>query len=180
VIKTQEQLATLSSPRSDARVTLPDGRVFSAPVGTSLVAYMEAAFPPGHPDRPIVGAIVDNRLTELVGPVQRDVTVLPVNLRHSDGARIYRRSLVFLLACAVEEIWPEVKIAVQHTIPSGGYCEVVGVRISARPNCATSGTDGADRCRGCAHCPQDDPPGGSSGIIQRKWRRRQGAPAGKP
>ncbi|MBX3064181.1 MAG: nucleoside kinase [Anaerolineae bacterium] len=116
-----------AEPRSDARVTFPDGRVFSAPVDTTLESYVLTAFPPEqpHPDGLVVGAVVDNRLCELTLPVLRDCAIIPVTLRSSDGSRIYRRSLAFLLVTAVSECFPGVKIAVQHDVPTGGmYCEL--------------------------------------------------------
>lgn len=130
----QRVRAARTVPRDDARVTFPDGSggfmIFSAPVGTPLVDYVRAAYPPDHPDQPILGAVVDNELSELTAPVTRDVTAYPVTLRDSDGARMYRRSLVFLLTAAANELFPGLKISVQHSIPSGGfYCEAVG-----RPN----------------------------------------------
>jgi len=72
------------------------GTVFSAPPGTPLLDYVEAAYPPDHSDYPILAALVDNELRELTIPVQRDVMVKPITLSSSDGHRIYRRSLVFL------------------------------------------------------------------------------------
>ncbi len=57
--------------------------------------------------------------------MQRDVTVKPITLSHSDGHRIYRRSLVFLLTTAANELFPGVKIEVLPSLSSGGYfCEV--------------------------------------------------------
>jgi uridine kinase len=124
--------AVLSSPRADARVTFPDGRVFSAPVDSPLTTFMNAAFPPAEVNignRPL-GAIIDNRLCELTYVVTRDVKAIPIDLRQSDGNRMYRRSLVFLLTTAANECFPGVKIAVEHSVPSGGfYCEPEG-----RPN----------------------------------------------
>ncbi|MBE2196595.1 MAG: nucleoside kinase [Anaerolinea sp.] len=119
-----------SEPRTDARVTFPDGCVYSAPVGTPLLTYVDAAFPDGHPERPVLGAVVDNQLVELTYAVSRDIKIQPIFLNDSDGGRIYRRSLVFLLITAAAELFPGVKIAVEHSIPTGGfYCEPVG-----RPN----------------------------------------------
>jgi uridine kinase len=119
-----------SEARTDARVTFPDGAVYSAPIGTPLVQFINTAYPPDHPDYPVLAAIVDNRLTELNMPVNRDIAVRPVFLHSSDGGRIYRRSLGFLMATAVEELYPGVKINVENAIPSGGfYCEPVD-----RPN----------------------------------------------
>lgn len=115
-----------STARLDARVSFPDGSVYSAPVGTPLLAYVEAAYPPGHPERPILAAIVDGNLRELTLPIERDVSVKPINFADSDGNRIYRRSLSFLLTTAAAELFPGVQIAVSHSIPSGGFhCEVL-------------------------------------------------------
>ena len=44
-----------------------------------------------------------------------------------DGMRIYRRSLTFLLSVAFEELFPDAKLYVEHSIASGGYfCQVTG------------------------------------------------------
>ncbi|HRE47801.1 MAG TPA: hypothetical protein PLD47_08750 [Aggregatilineales bacterium] len=119
-----------SEARSEARVTFPDGAVYSAPIGTPLLHYVNAAYPNGHPNRPILGGIIDNNLAELTYSVNRDLTLQPITLRDSDGGRIYRRSLVFLLITAAAECFPGVKIAVEHSIPTGGfYCEPLN-----RPN----------------------------------------------
>jgi uridine kinase len=122
----EKSQVTLSTARLDARVSFPDGSVYSAPVGTPLLAYIEAAYPPGHPERPILAAIVDGKLRELTMSVERDVRVKPVTYADSDGNRIYRRSLSFLLTTAAAELFPGVQIAIAHSIPSGGYhCEVL-------------------------------------------------------
>ncbi|MEP7289909.1 MAG: nucleoside kinase [Chloroflexota bacterium] len=122
----EQSPVSASSARTDARVMFPGGVVYSAPVGTPLLEYVNVAFPPEHPDRPVMGAVVDNELKELTYLVQRDVTIQPVTLTHSDGSRIYRRSLVFLLTTAAGELFPGIKIDVQHSLTSGGfYCEVL-------------------------------------------------------
>jgi uridine kinase len=118
---------TLSSPRTDARVTFLNGKVYSAPLGTPLLDYVNAAYPPGSPEWPVIAAIVDGDLRELTIPIQRDVLVKPITLSHSDGHRIYRRSVTFLLTTAASELFPGVKIVIEHSVPSGGaHCAVVG------------------------------------------------------
>ena len=45
----------------------------------------------------------------------------------ADGARIYRRSLVFLLEMAFEDLFPAGKLTIDHSISSGGfYCQITG------------------------------------------------------
>ena len=44
-----------------------------------------------------------------------------------DGARIYRRSLTFLLEMAFADLYPEANLYVDHSVASGGYyCQVAG------------------------------------------------------
>jgi len=57
--------------------------------------------------------------------VKRDCKVEPINLSQSDGVRVYRRSLSFLMMAAARKIFPGVEIFVDHSLPFGGYfCEV--------------------------------------------------------
>ena len=125
---------TLSEPRKTARVTmLTDGRIWSGPVGTPLARYFEHAHPelmpklePKDGDQTIIAAIVDGTLRELTYPVTCDVKVQPVLLSDSDGLRIYRRSLSFVLTVAAAELFPDRKIRIDHSLPFGGYyCAVV-------------------------------------------------------
>src|SRR5262245_61901834 len=98
------------------------------------MAFVDAAYPPNHPKRPILAAVVDNELRELTYPVQRDVVVRPLELHDSDGSRIYRRTLTFVLIAAAQEIFPDVRITVEHSLPTGGvHCSVEGRPPFTRP-----------------------------------------------
>lgn len=119
-------MVSRSSARTDARVIFPNGTVYSAPVGTPVQDYICAAYPEETPHGPVVGAIIDGDLRELTMPITRDATVKPITLADSDGSRIYRRSLVFVLTTAAAELFPGIKIAVEHSLVEGGfYCEVI-------------------------------------------------------
>ena len=119
-----------AEPRKTAQVIFVDRHlVLEAPVGTPLEAYVRAAeaHSAQEPDAPVVAAIVNGQLRELTRPVTSDVQVQPLTLRTSDGMRIYRRSLIFLLVTAVRELFPCCDVAVEHALPEGGfYCEVTG------------------------------------------------------
>lgn len=115
----------LSRPRQTAQVWLDDGRVYEGPVGTLLETFLRAAEP--NPPVPIVAAIVDGQLRELTYRVECDVEVTPLTTAASDGMRIYRRSLSFLLVTAAHELFPEAQVIVDHSLPFGGYfCRVQG------------------------------------------------------
>ncbi len=112
-------------PRQTAQATFPDERTFEAPRCTPLEAYMRAAYP-DHPV-PIIAALVDGDLRELTYLLQRDAQVVPVFLSDSDGVRIYRRSLSFLLVTAISELFPDVQVVIDYSVPFGGFfCRVLG------------------------------------------------------
>lgn len=116
-----------AEPRTTAQVKLPDGRIYEAPVGTEVRHYIDAA----GADRPwlfpIVAVLIDGELRELTYHVVRDVKVTPLGMDDRDGSRIYRRSLTFLLVVAMQELFPEVRVHVDHSVTFGGYyCEIEG------------------------------------------------------
>jgi len=110
--------------RPTAQVQLPDGRVFECARGAPLVDVFRSAFPP---DEQPVAAVVNGELWESSRPIHWDAAVRPVFLSDSDGARIYTRSLSFLLVIVVRELFPGVKVHIDYSVPHGGYvCHLDG------------------------------------------------------
>ncbi len=74
---------------------------------------------------PIVAALVNGHLRELTYALRRDADVVPIPVTSSDGMRIYQRSLSFLLVTAVKELFPDVRILIDHSVPAKGlFCTV--------------------------------------------------------
>ena len=114
-----------AQPRDSAQVWLDDGRVFEGPVGAPLEAFIEAAG--SDPDIPTVAALIDNELRELSYRVESDVELEPITMADSDGFRIYRRSLAFLLVTAIQELFPHTNVYIDHSLTFGGYfCQPQG------------------------------------------------------
>ncbi len=112
-----------AKPRDTAQVWFDDGRVFEGPVGTPLERFIQAAG--SDASAPTVAALIDNELRELTYRVEEDIEVTPITMADSDGFRIYRRSLAFLLVTAVHELFPGAKIYIDHSLTFGGYfCQV--------------------------------------------------------
>lgn len=109
--------------RDTVEILLPDGKVISGPRNTPVADFMQVYQDPDKPQ--IVGAIVNNDLRELTFPIKMDAVVSPVNMSDPDGARIYRRSLTFLLEVAFTELYPEWYLTIDHSVSSGAYyCHV--------------------------------------------------------
>jgi uridine kinase len=115
---------TLGSPRERVQARLPDGRIYEAPPCTPLKDIMRVLAGDETPHS-IVAAIVNGKLRELTFPLAADADVVPVMLSDTDGARIYRRSLSFLLVTAAAEVFPQAEVLISHSGYTGGYyCEV--------------------------------------------------------
>jgi len=109
------------------QVTFADGRIYEAPLGTQLEAYVRAAAADVPWPMPIMAALIDDELRELTYHIERDVEVTALGMDDRDGSRIYRRSLTFLLVVATQELFPEARLHVDHSVTFGGYfCEVEG------------------------------------------------------
>jgi len=115
----------VAKPRDTVQAVFPDGRILEGPVGTKLAEFVAAAYP--DPSVPAVAALVDGELWELSEPLRRDAEVRPIFMTDSEGIRIYTRSLSFLLAAAVAELFPQARLVIDHSVPFGGYyCRVMG------------------------------------------------------
>ncbi|MBI3159287.1 MAG: nucleoside kinase [Chloroflexi bacterium] len=130
----------LSSLSDTVQIFLPDGRAISGPRGAevgdflTLIGDVEQA--------QIVGALINGVLRELTTPIEIESRVEPLVMDTTDGMRIYRRSLTFLLDTVFEELYPGSHLIVDHSVSFGGYfCRVTGCepltqadldRISAR------------------------------------------------
>ena len=76
---------------------------------------------------PVMGIILNGELHELTYPVVMESFLEPVTMKDSDGMRIYRRSLTFLLETAFSGLFSGAELIIDHSISSGGYyCHVDG------------------------------------------------------
>lgn len=108
--------------RQTVQARFADGRAFEGPIGTPIEEFLNAA--DLQVDGRIVAAIMNGRLRELSTPMTVDADLEPETTAGSDGTRIYRRSLTFLMIAAAAEIFPGRIITIQHSMPFGGYyCE---------------------------------------------------------
>jgi uridine kinase len=123
-----EQLAKIIqsvSKRPTVEVCLSDGRILSGLRGTPVEEFVRII--PDMDDDLVVGAIVNGELRELTYRIEMDANISLVKTSAADGARIYRRSLTFLLESAFDDLYPHCTLVVDHSVASGGYyCHVLG------------------------------------------------------
>ena len=123
--KTSKPKIQLTEPRPEVEVHLPDGRVLSGPRGAKVGEFLESVADSF--EVPVVAAVVNRNLRELTYPITYESTVKPIDMSEPDGARIYRRSLTFLLEMAFCDLYPKGKLTIDHSVSFGGYyCQVSG------------------------------------------------------
>ncbi len=117
-----------TAPRQTIQININNGLVLEGPIGATVADYLTAAAAhnTGWETDLLMAGILDGRLRELAYPIQRDSTLAPIWRTDSDGSRIYRRSLVMLLATAIDELWPGTRVSVRYSLPEGGfYCKLL-------------------------------------------------------
>ena len=113
----------IHSFRPTIELILPDGRVYTGERGASLEKLLQVL--PEWDNPPIMGAVVNGELKELTFPIEIDSRIRLVTMGDDDGARIYRRSITFLLEAVFEELFPDINMTLDHSVSAGGYyCQV--------------------------------------------------------
>jgi uridine kinase len=121
-----EAKINLVPQRSSVEIQLPDGRVLSGPRGAKVGKFLETL----EYDAQLIAAVVNGDLRELTYPINIESRVIPITMSDPDGARIYRRSLTFLLEMAFSDLFPDATLFVDHAVASGGYyCQVTGHQL---------------------------------------------------
>ncbi|HEX9428275.1 MAG TPA: threonine--tRNA ligase [Candidatus Polarisedimenticolia bacterium] len=101
------------------KVTLPDGSVRSFPRGTTLEA-IASAIGPGL-GRDAIAALVDGAAKDIYLPLERDATVNFITPDSPQALEIYRHTTSHLLANAVKDLFPEVKIGIGPATAEGFF-----------------------------------------------------------
>ena len=71
---------------------------------------------------PWIAALVNNDLVGLQTLLDVESVVRPIDMRSVEGAAVYERSLGFLLAKVVNELFPGADLSVNYTMGDGVYC----------------------------------------------------------
>ena len=105
---------------STIRVTLDDGKATSRPAGTTVSSLAKSLI--SGDGLPYVAALVNNDVCSLSYPLGVNSQVRFLTAADPHGWRVYRRSLCFLLAKAVRDLYPLANFAVEHSFGTGLYC----------------------------------------------------------
>ncbi len=99
---------------------------YEFPVGITLREVVESVAIESQ--YPMLAAYVNNRLRELSYPMHYSASVRFVNVASFAGVRTYHRTTFLILQKTIEELYPQHKLHIRHSMgQSGFYCEIEGV-----------------------------------------------------
>ncbi|MFC2966753.1 threonine--tRNA ligase [Acidimangrovimonas pyrenivorans] len=105
---------------SEIRLTFPDGNARSFPAGTTPAQVAESISK--SLAKKAISATVDGAHYDLQWPIEHDASIA-INTMQDDGPalELIRHDLAHIMARAVQEIWPEVKVTIGPVIQNGWY-----------------------------------------------------------
>ena len=63
----------------------------------------------------------DGTLTDLFSPIEEDMEITPVTFADEDGKKVFRHSCSHLMSMAVQQLYPDAKLAIGPAIENGFY-----------------------------------------------------------
>src|ERR1700693_5569800 len=103
------------------QITLPDGATREVPRGTTA-AEIASQISPRLAKEALV-ARADNELVDLSRPLDHNVKLSILTSKDPDAVQVFRHSAAHLLAAAVLELYPNVKLGVGPPIDTGFFYE---------------------------------------------------------
>ncbi|HVA17588.1 MAG TPA: TGS domain-containing protein, partial [Candidatus Dormibacteraeota bacterium] len=105
------------------QITFPDGATREVPQGATP-AQIAAQISPRLAKEALV-ARADGELVDLSKPLDRDVKLSILTAKDPDAVQVFRHSAAHLLAAAVLELYPNVKLGIGPPIENGFFYEFV-------------------------------------------------------
>ena len=102
------------------KLTFADGRTLECPVRTTLRDVLPAS--PDPSGLPYIAALINNDIGSLNHPLEMDSDITLLTMATPEGWHVFQRSLAFVLAKAVKELFPEASFSVDYAVGNGLYC----------------------------------------------------------
>jgi len=101
-------------------LTYDDGRKITTPFRSTLRDIMPSPTDPS--GLPYIAALVNNDITSLDYPMEMDSDIRLLTMTSPEGWHVFQRSLAFVLAKAVKELFPLAGFSVDYSMGNGLYC----------------------------------------------------------
>jgi threonyl-tRNA synthetase len=105
------------------QITLPDGATREVPRGTTCAQIAHQISP--RLAKEALVARADGELVDLARPLENDTKIAILTAKDPDAVQVFRHSAAHLLAAAVLELYPNVKLGIGPPIENGFFYEFV-------------------------------------------------------
>lgn len=102
------------------KIEIPQGKTVEYECGVDIRTILEGQNLNSE-ENPFIAVKINNKITSIASTVDYNCVLEPILLESTEGLRIYRRSLSFLLEMASKEILPEQRLKISHSIGSSYY-----------------------------------------------------------
>jgi uridine kinase len=109
------------SERNTIRLKFSDGKILECPPRTALKDILPSPTAPN--GLPYIAALLNNDTTSLSYPVEMDSDIKLLTMTDPQGWHVYHRSIAFLLAKAVKELFPAAGFSVDYAVGDGLFCD---------------------------------------------------------
>ena len=107
---------------SNIKVTIKNRKTKEYPVGVSLYEICEDL----SLQDTIVGAKINNELNPLTTRLIKDTEVELIDCTDLAGYKMYQAGLKFIFEVALKELYPNLEVMYEHSVPRGILAEIVG------------------------------------------------------
>jgi uridine kinase len=107
-------------PIETIRLTFEGGRIVECPPRTTIKEVLPSPCAPS--GLPYIAALVNNDIVSLSYPLEMDCDVRILTMTDAEAWHVYQRSIAFLAAKAVRDLFPQAGFSVDYAVGNGVYC----------------------------------------------------------
>ena len=78
----------------------------------------------------VVGAIYNNKYVNLDYEIEDEGTIELIDISTKSGMRIYKRTIIYIFAKALKEIYPDNKATVNYQLANSTYCDLGEIKVT--------------------------------------------------
>ena len=78
----------------------------------------------------IIAAFLNNEYTNLGSELKENDVLEFIDISSKEGNKVYRRTIIYILAMAFEKIFPKGKLSVNYQLRDAMYCEIGNMKIT--------------------------------------------------
>ncbi len=94
------------------------------PMGVSLLEISELLKEEGVLDCEPIAAIVNYKSENLSTEIYHPSLVEFIDTKNDEGMRVYTRTLTFLISAAINELYPQGRFCIEHSVSNGFFCRM--------------------------------------------------------